>query len=210
MPVTAGLIGGGAKLLGGLFKGIVGGGQKRKGRKLLNSLTDPVEAIPQEEIENQNLARQQAATGLPSDQYANAMKNIQRQQLVALRGAHDRRGGLGLIGGIQQGTNDATLNLDVADSKQRIANQNNLMNVNNRLAGWKDKVWQNNVKDKYNRDRSYAMGLIGSGNQNVASGLDDAISGAGMGANGLFGYGGDYGSGWSTGNGNGTSYMKRY
>lgn len=187
MPATSEIIGGIASGVGGFIKGIIGSGQKHKGRKLLKSLTDPVESVPQEEIENQNLARQQAATGLPSEQYANAMKNIQRSQLMAIRGAHDRRGGLGLIGGIQQGTNDATLNLDVADAKQKLANQNNLMNVNNRLSTWKDKVWQNNVRDKYNRDRSYAMGLIGSGNQNISSGLDSAISGTGMAANGLFG-----------------------
>lgn len=189
MPVTASLIGGGVNLVGGLVKGLFGGGQKRKGKKLLDSLQYPTESIPQEEIENQNLARQQAATGLPSEQYANAMKNIQRQQLTALRGAHDRRGGLGLIGGIQQGTNDATLNLDTADARQKIANQNNLMNVNNRLAGWKDKIWQNNVKEKYNRDYSYGMGLLGAGNQNVASGIDQGLSGIGRGLSGLFGSG---------------------
>lgn len=183
MPV----VGLGASLLGALGKGLVGGKQKKEGRKILDGLEYPTEQIPQEQIENQNIARQQAATGLPSEQYQNAMKNIQRQQLLAIRGAHDRRGGLGSIAGIQQGTNDASLNLDVADAKQKIANQNNLMNVNNRLSSWKDKVWQNNVMGKYNQQYGYAQSLIGAGNQNAAAGFDQAVGGAGMGAAGFYG-----------------------
>lgn len=184
MPVTTGLVIGGA---GALIKGLVGAKQKREGKKILNGLQYPTEQVPQEEIENQNLARQQAATGLPSEQYANAMKNIQRQQLLAIRGAHDRRGGLGAISGIQQGTNDATLNLDTADAKQKISNQQNLMNVNNRLASWKDKVWQNNVMGKYNQQYAYGNSLLGVGNQNVSNGLDQAIGSFGTGAAGFYG-----------------------
>lgn len=187
MPVTSQLIGSAGQQIGGLFKTIIGAGQARQGRKLKNSLVYPIESVPQEEIENKKLAQQQAATGLPYEQYTNAMKNIQRQQLMALRGAHDRRGGLGSIATIQQGTNDATLNLDTADARQKILNQNQLMNVNNRLSSWKDKVWQNNIKDKYNRDYNYAMGLIGQGNQNVASGFDQVIGSAGNAANAAFG-----------------------
>lgn len=183
MPV----IGVGAGLVGGLIKGIVGAKQKRQGNKILNGLQYPTEQVPQEEIENKNIAEQQAATGLPSEQYQNAMQNIQRQQLAAIRGAHDRRGGLGAIAGIQQNTNDANLNVDVADAKQKIANQNNLMNVNNRLSSWKDKVWQNNVLGKYNQQYNYGMGLLGQGNQNAVGGLDQALGGLGAGAAGFYG-----------------------
>lgn len=181
MPATAALIGGGVNLVGGLIKGIVGGGQRRRGRKLLNSLQYPTESIPQEEYQNQQLAQQQAASGLPSEQYNNAMRDIQRQQMTAIRNAHDRRGGLGLISTIQQGSNDATNNLNAQDASLRLQNQRNLMNVNNQLAGWKDKVWQNNVLNKYNRDYAYGMGLVGMGNQNFIGGVDQALSGVGQG-----------------------------
>lgn len=181
MPATAALIGGGVNLVGGLIKGIVGGGQRRRGRNLLNSLQYPTESIPQEEYQNQQLAQQQAASGLPSEQYNNAMRDIQRQQMTAIRNAHDRRGGLGLISTIQQGSNDATNNLNAQDASLRLQNQRNLMNVNNQLAGWKDKVWQNNVLNKYNRDYAYGMGLVGMGNQNLMSGIDQGLSGIGQG-----------------------------
>lgn len=197
MPVT-GLIVGGA---GALVKGLVGGKQKREGKNILNGLEYPTEEIPKEQIENTNLLKQQAATGLPSEQYQNAMKNIQRQQLLAIRSAHDRRGGLGVIPTIQQTTNDATLNLDTADAKQKIANTNSLIQGNNRLSSWKDKVWQNNVMGKYNQKYNYGMSLLGQGNQNVSNGLDQAIGTAGMvgggfygNTNGLFGNGSGSGS----------------
>lgn len=166
-----------AQLGAGIIKSGIGLLQRHEGKKLMKGLQYPTEALPTEVIENQNAARQQAATGLPSEQYANAMKNIQRQQLMALRGAHDRRGGLGILPGIQQVTNDATLNLDAQDAQLKLANQRQLMNVNNQAANWKSQLFDRNVRDKYNRDYDYAMSLIGSGNQNFASGLDSAASG---------------------------------
>lgn len=165
MPVTAQAAQGITEGLGGIVKLIAGSSQKKKANKLLSGLQYPNEQIPSE-------ITAAAATGLPSEQYNQGMQNIQRQQLIALRGAHDRRGGLGLISGIQQGTNDADLNLDVKNAQARQQNQF-------RLAGWKDKVWQNNIKDKYNRDYNYAMGLLGQGNQNVYGGADQALAGAG-------------------------------
>lgn len=202
MPVTAALVGGGLNLVGGLVKGIVGKSQKNQGNKILSGLQYPTESVPGEEIQNQNLAQQQAGTGLPSDQYEQAMRNIQRQQLVSIQGSQSRRGGLGSIAGIQQGTNDATLNLDTADAKQKIANQNNLMKVNNSLASWKDKVWQNNVKGKYNQQYNYGMGLVGQGNQNLVGGVDQSIAGGGQAAygSGLYG-GGVFGGGMNNSTG---------
>ena len=175
MPFDAGLIGAAAQGVGSLIGLIAGGKQKREGRKMLKGLQYPTEQIPTE-ITNA------AATGLPSEQYNMAMKNIQQQQLMALRGAHDRRSGIGLIPQIQEGTNNATLNLDAKNAEVRQANQF-------RLAGWKDKVWQNNIKDKYDRDYSYAQNLIGYGNQNTMAGLDQLTGAGALAANSLFGQG---------------------
>ena len=195
--VTSG-IGGGAALgpygaiaggLLGLFSGL---SQKKKAKDALAGLQYPTEQMPSEIVENQNIARRDAATGLPSEQYANAMKNIQRQQLAALRGANDRRAGGGLIGGIQAGTNDALLNLDAEDARMKLDNQGKLIAANNTAAGWKSKLFDSNVRDKYIRDYNYAMGLKGAGNENQTSGFDKI--GAGI------GYGLD--NGWFSGGGN--------
>lgn len=185
--MPASLIGGGAQVLSGLIGGLVGGGQRRKGNNLLNSLSYPTESIPQAVLENQESARERANKGLPSAQYNQAMQNIQRQQMTAITGAQSRRSALDALPSIQQQSNDATLNLDSADAKQRVANQNNLQEVNNQVGQWQDKVWDNNVKQKYIQNYNYAMGLIGSGNNNIQSGVDRGIAGAGLGTAGLAG-----------------------
>lgn len=177
MPVIMGGVG----LVGGLIKGIVGIGQKKQGKRELaqaNNLGAFNEQVPTE-ITNA------AATGLPSEQYNQAMQNIQQQQLMAIQGAHNRRAGVGAISGIQNATNNANLNLDVKNAEARQQNQM-------RLASWKDKVWQNNVKGKYNQQYNYGMGLLGAGNQNLTSGIDQATAGVGY---GLFGNGYGYGGG---------------
>lgn len=175
----------------GLVSGLL---QKHKANKLLNGLQYPTEQLPAEEQENTNLLRQQAATGLPSEQYSKAMRDIQRQQLFALQSAHDRRGGIGALAGIQQGTNDANLNLNVQDVQMRLQNQAKLIQQNSRVGGIRRDLFDKNIRDKYVRDYSYGMGLKGAGNANVIGGLDKAASGAGYIADGLFGRGGNGGN----------------
>lgn len=173
MPGEEQLIAAAAQGVGSLVGLIAGGKQKREGRKLLKGLQYPNEVVPTE-ITNA------AATGLPSEQYNMAMKNIQQHQLLALRGAHDRRSGIGLIPSIQGATNNATLNLDAKNAEMKQQNQF-------RLASWKDKVWQNNIKDKYDRDYSYAQNLIGYGNQNTIAGLDQLTGAAALAGSSLMG-----------------------
>lgn len=164
-------------LAGGVLGGVVGLFQRHAANKWLKNNPFPVEQLPSEITENQNLARKEAATGLPSEQYAKAMQDIQRQQLVALRSSSDRRGGLGSLPGILQGTNDATLNLNATDAGMKLANERNLMNVNNQVAGWKSSLFDRNVRSKYNRDYEYNMGLKGAGDQNIVGGADKVLSG---------------------------------
>jgi hypothetical protein len=107
------------------------------------------------------------------------MKDIQRQQLFALQSAHDRRGGIGALAGIQQGTNDASLNLNVQDAQMRLQNQARLIAQNSRVGNIKRDLYDKNIRQKYNRDYDYAMGLVGAGNQNLISGMDKYLGGAG-------------------------------
>lgn len=181
------LVGGVAQLGGALIKGIAGSKQKHEGNFMLRNLQYPTEQLPSEITQNQVAAQQQAATGLPSEQYAQAMKNIQQSQLLALQSAHNRRAGIGAIPGIQQGTNDATLNLNAKDASMLLANKQNLQNVNNQVAGWKSRLFNSNVRGKYNQDRGYALDLMGAGNTNLYAGLDQGVAGLGMIGKGLFG-----------------------
>jgi hypothetical protein len=132
----------------------------------------PMEQVPQAVLNSQALAQQNANTGLPSAQYNAAMQNIKNQQMQALSGSADRRGGLALLGQIQSQGNNANLQLDSANSAQRLKNDQTLVDVNSEVGQYQDKAWQNNYNDKYKNDYNYAMGLLGSGNANVTTGVD--------------------------------------
>lgn len=194
------LIAGGLQAISGIASGIIGGGQRRRAKKALANLQYPIYDIPQEALQNKKMAQDMASTGLPGEQYAQAQQNILRQQNNAIKQANDRRAGIGLIGKIQQGTNDAMLGLDVADAKARQENKGVLMNANSQLAGYRDKAFEWNKKNKYLQDRAYYMSQMGAGNQNIMGGIDRALGAIPMffggGGGGLFG-----GSGGASGSG---------
>ena len=168
-----------AKAVTGLLNFGVGVSQRHKGRKLLKQIGEaPLESIPQEVMQNQQMAQLAANTGLPSEQYAMAMKNLQRQQMIQLNRANDRRGGLSVLAGGQQASNDALLDLDVSNANARIQNQKTLYGINNNVASWKDKIWQNNINNPWQRKYQYGMGLLGIGNQNFTSGIDTLAASA--------------------------------
>ncbi len=186
----------------GLISGIIGGGQRRRAKKALANLKYPTYDIPQEILDNKSMAQDMASTGLPGEQYAQAQQNILRQQNNAIKQSQDRRGGIGLIGKIQQGTNDAMLGLDVADAKARQENKMNLMNVNSQVGQYRDKAFDWNKKNKYLQDRQYYMSQLGAGNQNIMGGIDKMLGSIPM----FFGNKGNGGFlGGSSGGGNGSA-----
>lgn len=161
---TFAAIGVGLTVAGGVYKYVKGRQQAKQGNKLLNAQV-PNYNIPGE-------VSSAAAQGLPSEQYAQAQRNIQRQQIISIAGARDRRGGLGAIATTQQATNDADLNLDTRNAQARMNNQRI-------LAGYRDKQWAINSKQPYDRNYNYGMNLLGAGNMNQASGFDQSIAGIG-------------------------------
>jgi hypothetical protein len=178
-----------ASAAGGLINLGVGLSQRRKGKNMLRDIGEsPNESIPNEVLQNQKMAQLRANTGLPSEQYNAAMKNLQRNQMMALRAGQDRRGGLALVGSSQQGLDDSTLKLDVANANARMQNERTLYGINNQVGNWRDKVWQNNVKDVWDRKYQYGQSLLGSGNQNLTTGINQIAGGAALyGGSGGFG-----------------------
>lgn len=174
--MSGALIGGIAQGVGALINTGIGIAQRSKGKKLLKQIGEaPDMPIPNEVLQNQKMAQLRANTGLPSEQYNNAMKNLQRNQLIALRSGQDRRGGLSLVSGSQQGMDDATLKLDVADANARMQNEKTLYGVNNLVGNWRNRQWQNNIGDKWNRKYQYAQSLLGAGNQNATTGVNQLV-----------------------------------
>jgi hypothetical protein len=170
-----------ANMASGLIGGVTGLIQKGKGKRLLKAAGEqPLYQIPQEILRNQKQAELNAQEGLPSQQYNNAMKNIQRSQTNALSGAMDRRSALMALPRIQQQATDAYGNLDSQDAQARRQNQQTAYNVGNTTAQYRDKAWNTNELQPWQRKYSYAQNLIGAGNQNFTSGLEKFVGGAGQ------------------------------
>lgn len=169
-----------ANTASGIFSGIVGLGQRRKAKRLLAGLQRPEYMIPNEVLQNQKMAERATAEGLPSQQYNQAMQNIQRQQNRALTAAGSRRGALMALPGLQQQANDALLNLDVKDAQARMANQQRLYGINSQVGQYRDKAFEINKMQPYQRDYGYAQSLLGMGNQNLYGGIERLIAGGGQ------------------------------
>lgn len=170
-----------ANMAGGLIGGITGYLQTRKAKRLLNAAGEqPLYNIPQEILRNQKTAELNAQEGMPSQQYNNAMKNIQESQRNALSGAIDRRSALMALPGIQRAANSAYGNLDAQSAQIRRQNQQTLYNVGNTTAQYRDKAWNTNQLQPWQRKYNYGMQLLGAGNQNLTGGLEKFLGGAGQ------------------------------
>lgn len=178
---------------------IVGGTQKRKAKKELAKLNaeKPIETLPEEIKQSQELANLRAKTGLPSEQYNMAQKNIQRQQQRALRGAADRKMGLAMLPYLDDNANRAMEKLDANNANARRENERTLLDVNTQVGNWKKGLYDRNVRQIWNRNFDYNMGLLGQANDNIMQGINSGINVAGgigtkyaggrSGSSGLFG-----------------------
>lgn len=171
--------GGAANIAGGLVSGVTGFFQRRKAKRELAKLQRPTYEIPNEVMQNQKMAQQAANEGLPSEQYNQAMQGIQRQQSAALNAAGGRRGALMSLPGIQQQSNDQTLNLNVKNAQARMNNQQQLYGINSQVAGYRDKAFNLNKLEPYKEDKNYYMNLLAAGDQNLLGGVDKILGGAG-------------------------------
>lgn len=164
-------IGVGTSVVGGALSFFGGAAQKREAKKLLAQNQEAQRGIDSENAGTLGIATDMANTGLPSQQYAKALQNINRSQNAAISTAQSRRGALGSISSIQRNTNDALLGLDVQNANARNQNMKNLLGVRRSITG-----------DKQARvlgDKDYAMSLQGQGNANQMGGIDRAIGGVG-------------------------------
>lgn len=166
-----------ASLLSGGMSALQGLSQQRKGRQIAANNPFPNQEIPAAILENQQKAKLYENQGLPSEQYQQAMRNINRNSTAALRTATDRRGGLGMASTIQQAANDAKLNLDVANANAVRQNQQRAMQQNNVLGQWQNNVWDWNKRQKYMQTAASARALMGAGNANLNQGMDRTLGG---------------------------------
>lgn len=186
-----------AQGVSGLLSTGIGLLQRGSANRWLKKNQQPIENMPIEVKRNQQLAEMRANTGLPSEQYNNAMKNIQRQQLLSLRTAGQMGGGkaLSILGGLNEQGNNAVGNLDAQDAQMRVNNEGKLMNVNNQVAGWKSNLFDKNVRQKWLREYDNKMSQQAAGNINATKGIDNILAAGGQyGASGGFNSNNSYGA----------------
>jgi hypothetical protein len=109
------------------------------------------------------------------------MKNIQNQQLLALRNASLQGGNkaLGIVGAVNQYGNEAIGKVDATSAGMRVSNEGKLMAVNNNIAGWKSRLFDSNVRQKWLRQYNQMMNQEGAGNANIVAGIDKIGAAAG-------------------------------
>lgn len=158
----------------GLYSGLH---QKSQANKLMKQNQYPTQQVPQGIQQDATRANQLALQGLPSAQYQQAMQNIQRQQANAILASQSRNAGMGTIGSIQQGVQDAQLGLAGQDEAARLKNIENAQQQNQVLGQYQNQAFDWNSKNRYLQTYQYANSLMGAGYQNVTRGIDSAASG---------------------------------
>lgn len=123
--------------------------------------------IPDEVMQNQNIAKTMALEGLPAAQYNRAQANIDRNTAFGARTLGSRRAGIAGLSALEQGANDAYANLDAADAAARRQNQGVLMGQNQNVAQYRDKQWQLNELEPWQIDMQAAAAMEGAGINNL-------------------------------------------
>lgn len=159
--------------LGILAKGITGIFQGSKANKIDKNNIRPIQEVQQEYLKNVSEAENMARTGLPQQQYLMGLQNQQRNLngvLGSLRRSANPSAGLGSL---LRASNDATMNLDVADANARTQNQRFAMGQRGILAQQKQNAFDWNKKSKYLADFARAQALRGAGAQNLMGAFGD-------------------------------------
>lgn len=158
-----------------VIKGVSGLLQSRKGNKLGKNNIRPDFEIPKEFQQNLAIAENMSKTGLPQQQYNNALNNIGRNQAGALR-SFGRGTNTGNLASLLRASNDATLNLDAQDAGARMNNQRFAIGQRGQMGQLQLQKQQWEKMDKYNQQADEASALKGAGRQNTFGALNDLSS----------------------------------
>lgn len=177
MPITAGAVIAGVQGVKAIVNWIGSSKKKKQADALEKQNQRPTSTTPQAILDNVAEAKIRAQEGLKPSQKQQAKQAIQRGAATAIRGAKDRQGGLAAISAIQQNTADSELNLAVADDQAQAANQQNLQQQNQVLAGYEKQNWVYNQAKKFEENAAAIRALRGAAAQDSNSAWNSAISG---------------------------------
>ncbi len=161
-----------------IFSGLRSAKQKREADKLARQNQFPEQQVPDAVKEAEQMAQNNAQFGLGATQYQQGQRTIARNAATAMGGARDRGSALQAIPYIQQQSNDAGLNLDVADNNARMNKQGQLMNQKNLVGQYQNNAWDWNKRQKYIQQAAAVRGLLGASRENMNTALDRGLGAA--------------------------------
>jgi len=154
-------------------------GGKRKSREAGRLAEQrPQFEVPEEIIQNVQLAKQQAMVGMPEEQRRAAMRDISRSQAFTAGQLGTRKAGLTGLGALNQQTQDASLNLAAQDAAMRQANQGRVFEQQDLLGQYRAQEFEINRLQPHLQQlqalRGESQGLLGAGLQNIGAGIQTA------------------------------------
>lgn len=165
-----------AAIIPGLIQAGVGFGQLRKGRRMGEGLEDPMMPIPQSALEALQNARVMASrSNMPG--YENMVENMSQILSGAVgninRAATSSPEALGAILNAVGMQTKASNDIGRMNAEVYMNNQEQLRNELRNIASYEDKKWGTNVLNPFLRQAAAAQALVGSGMQNLFSGISN-------------------------------------
>lgn len=168
--ITSAAIGAGSALYG-IGKSI---SQSSQANKIDKNNPRPTYSIPDEYVQNVNMAKQMAQIGLPQQQYNNQLNAINKNQASGVATLNNSANPGSSLAAIVRAGDDATGNLNAQDASARQNNERYLIGQNGVLGQQKLAQQQYNKFDKYSEDYNKAAALRGAGAQNLQNGINGA------------------------------------
>lgn len=161
-----------------VLQGALGAIQMGVGLAKARAATRPQYVLPTAIEEQMSEAQRLSYYGLPDEQKQEFLDNIARSTAGAVRGASDRRGGLGAIATAAQQEQDAFKGLLSADAQARLNNIQRLQEVRSLYAQYEDKEFTLNELEPYMQEIAAAGALQGAGMQNIGGALNTLAMGS--------------------------------
>lgn len=208
MSFIAAAVVGGAGLLGKVGMGIA---QSAKAKKI--DKNNPFVREGLNPLLTKNLAESElmARTGMPSEQYNNSLRGINRGTSTYLR-AFGRSGRAGSLLSVIRAQNDAIGNLNAADAGMRLQNQQRVFQQRGIVAGEQARLFNVNQREPYMYNRRRAADARAASQANIGGAFSDLVSIGAMVANaGTGGQGSGFGTSSVPGGGSQfTPFMNSY
>lgn len=161
-----------------VLQGALGAIQMGVGLAKARAATRPQYVLPTAIEEQMSEAQRLSYYGLPDEQKQEFLDNIARSTAGAVRGASDRRGGLGAIATAAQQEQDAFKGLLSADAQARLNNIQRLQETRSLYAQYEDKEFTLNELEPYMQEIAAAGALQGAGMQNIGGALNTLAMGS--------------------------------